>query len=291
MASADGRYYVPSAAHWPIVGSIGLTTMFAGAANWIHGHSYGPYLFTIGAIITMIMMTGWFSVVIAESESNTYNPLVSKSFRWGMIWFIFSEVCFFGVFFGALYYAREVSVPWLGGEGGFEMTKMLIWPSFKAGWPLLTNPDQGLFTAPKEIMHAWGIPALNTAILLTSGATLTWAHWGLVKENRRQLIIGLILTVALGISFLTFQAIEYGEAYKHFGLTLDSGIYGTTFFMLTGFHGLHVTIGTIMLITMTIRSMRGHFTPKNHFAFEATAWYWHFVDVVWLLLFVFVYWI
>jgi cytochrome c oxidase subunit 3 len=215
---------------------------------------------------------------------------MDKSFRWGMAWFIFSEVMFFAAFFGALFYARNFAVPWLGGEGD-RGSSHLLWPSFKAVWPLLNTPDPQLFPAPKEIIGTWGLPALNTLILLTSGVTITIAHWGLVKKKRTQLIIGLMLTIALGISFLFFQAHEYHEAYKDYNLTLASGIYGSTFFMLTGFHGAHVTIGTIMLIVILLRCLKGHFTPEHHFGFEAVAWYWHFVDVVWLFLFVFVYWL
>ena len=138
-------------------------------------------------------------------------------------------------------------------------------------------------------MHAWGIPAINTMLLLTSGATLTWAHWGLIKGKRSQLNWGLALTVLLGATFMGFQVYEYAHAYAEMGLTLGAGVYGATFYILTGFHGFHVTLGTIMLIVMWGRSLKGHFSEHNHFAFEAVAWYWHFVDVVWLILFVFVY--
>ena len=140
-------------------------------------------------------------------------------------------------------------------------------------------------------MHWMGLPLVNTIILLTSGATITWAHWGLIKNNRKQLVVGMALTVALGIAFLACQALEYHEAYTEMGLTLGSGAYGATFFMLTGFHGFHVTLGTIMLIVILLRCMKGHFTPEHHFGFEGVAWYWHFVDVVWLGLFIFVYWL
>jgi cytochrome c oxidase subunit 3 len=203
------------------------------------------------------------------------------SFRLGMAWFIFSEVMFFAAFFGALYYVRNFSLPWIGADE-------LLWPGFEAVWPDTASGPKG---SPFTTMAAWGIPALNTAILLTSGATITWAHWGLLKDNRGQLILGLILTVALGITFLAFQAYEYVHAYTDLGLTLKTGVYGATFFMLTGFHGLHVTLGTIMLIAVLGRSLAGHFRSDHHFAFEAVAWYWHFVDVVWLLLFVLVYWL
>jgi cytochrome c oxidase subunit 3 len=140
-------------------------------------------------------------------------------------------------------------------------------------------------------MGAWGLPALNTLILLTSGATVTWAHWGLLKNNRSQLIWGLALTVLLGVLFIMFQAIEYSHAYSELNLKLTTGAYGSTFFLLTGFHGFHVTIGTIMLTVILFRSVAGHFKPEHHFGFEGVAWYWHFVDVVWLGLFIFVYWL
>jgi cytochrome c oxidase subunit 3 len=205
-----------------------------------------------------------------------------------MSWFIFSEVMFFAAFFGALFYARVYSLPWLGGAGSGALTNELLWPTFEFAWPS-AGPDQlgGEFQA----MPAWGIPAINTAILLTSGVTVTWAHHALRANHRGQLILGLFLTVALGLPFVGLQAFEYYEAYHHLNLKLSSGIYGSTFFMLTGFHGFHVTMGAIMLIVILLRSIKGHFDPDNHFAFEAVAWYWHFVDVVWLGLFIFVYWL
>jgi cytochrome c oxidase subunit 3 len=195
---------------------------------------------------------------------------------------------FFAAFFGALFYARNLSVPWLGGEGHGLMTKEVLWPAYQSAWPTAGPADVG---GEFEPMPAWGLPAINTLILLSSGATITWAHWGLKEGKRSHLILGLMATISLGFLFLAFQATEYMEAYHEMNLTLQSGIYGSTFFMLTGFHGLHVTIGAIMLTVMLIRSLKGHFTPKNHFAFEAAAWYWHFVDVVWLGLFIFVYWL
>jgi cytochrome c oxidase subunit 3 len=210
------------------------------------------------------------------------------SFRLGMGWFIFSEVMFFAAFFGALFYARMFSVPWLGGAGNNEMTGALLWPGFEAAWPTNGPAEVG---GPFETMGAWGIPAINTLILLSSGVTVTLAHWALKKSQRGALVGWLAATVALGALFLALQVYEYGHAYSELNLTLGSGIYGTTFFMLTGFHGLHVTLGAIMLLVILLRSMKGHFTAEHHFGFEAVAWYWHFVDVVWLGLFVFVYWL
>jgi cytochrome c oxidase subunit 3 len=288
MAHAHEGYYVPHGSHWPIVGSIGLTTLLAGFAAWLNGAGSGQMIMLFGIVVTLVMIIGWFGTVIRESESGLYDDQVDKSFRWGMFWFIFSEVMFFAAFFGALFYARALSVPWLGGEGSGVSTHEVLWPAFEAVWPTAGPAEVGGEFQP---MPAWGLPAINTLILLTSGATITWAHWGLKENKRNHLILGLFATVALGFLFLFFQAFEYVEAYHELNLTLESGIYGSTFFMLTGFHGLHVTIGAIMLTVMLIRSIKGHFTAKNHFAFEAAAWYWHFVDVVWLGLFIFVYWL
>ena len=286
MSQAQGGYYLPEPSHWPIVGSVGLAFLLGGFAGWLHGAS--NIFMIVGAVIMAIMLFGWFGTVIRESEAGKYNDQVDMSFRMSMVWFIFSEVMFFAAFFGALFYARQLSVPWLGGEGNNAMTNELLWKGFEAAWP--TN-GPGQVGGDFQTVGAWGIPAWNTLILLTSGLTVTWAHWGLKKGNRGQLILGLFLTVALGGLFVGLQAYEYGHAYSDLNLTLSSGIYGSTFYMLTGFHGLHVTIGAIMLLVMLLRSMKGHFTAKHHFAFEAAAWYWHFVDVVWLGLFIFVYWL
>jgi cytochrome c oxidase subunit 3 len=228
----------------------------------------------------------WFGDVIRESVSGHYNRQVDVSFRMGMVWFIFSEVMFFAAFFGALFYARTLALPWLGGEGDGVMTNSLLWEGFSAAWP---SAGPGQVGGQFQTIPAWGLPLLNTLILLTSGVTITIAHHALKAGNRSQLLIWLGATVLLGCVFLFFQAEEYIHAYKELNLTLGSGIYGSTFFMLTGFHGLHVTLGTIMLAIIWFRCAKGHFTKDNHFGFEAVAWYWHFVDVVWLGLFLFVY--
>lgn len=283
-------YYIPEPSHWPIIGSVGLFTTLIGAALMMLDSAIGSWLLAAGILIVVLMMFGWFGTVIGESESETYNAQVDLSFRWGMFWFIFSEVMFFAAFFGALYYARQYSLPWLGGEGPGILTNSYLWQGYEALWPYTANgPGEigGAFTH----MGAWGLPAINTMILLTSGGTVTWAHHALKAGHRGQLIAGLFLTVALGFLFIALQAIEYMHAFTELNLNLGSGIYGSTFFMLTGFHGLHVTIGAIILTVVLFRCISGHFTPNRHFAFEAAAWYWHFVDVVWLGLFVFVYWL
>ncbi len=284
MASAN--YYVPHTAKWPIVGSIGLFLLVSGFANWMNGSTIGPWMTLAGAATVILMMFGWFADVIRESEAGLYNDKVDASFRQGMIWFIFSEVMFFGAFFGALFYARILSVPWIGGEGTGVMTNQLLYPEFQAAWP--TNGPAAL-GGDFQTIGAFELPLINTLILLTSGWTLTMAHWALKKMQRRALVAWMLATVALGVVFLFLQSYEYVHAYRDLGLTLGSGIYGSTFFMLTGFHGLHVTVGSIMLLIIAFRCMKGHFKPDKHFGFEAVAWYWHFVDVVWLVLFVFVY--
>ncbi len=290
MSDAHSSYYIPDPSHWPLVGSIALTSIMVGAATMLNGASSGSVLMGIGTLILIVMLVGWFGTVIRESEAGAYNSQVDVSFRWGMFWFIFSEVMFFAAFFGALFYARIYSLPWLSGEGSGASTNLYLWPDFEAIWPSTAN-GPGEIGGVFKSMPAWGIPTLNTLILLSSGVTVTWAHHGLKVMKRKQLIAGLLLTVILGFLFVGFQADEYIHAYNDLNLTLESGIYGSTFYMLTGFHGLHVTLGAIMLTVMLFRSIAGHFTPDNHFAFEATAWYWHFVDVVWLGLFIFVYWL
>ena len=277
------RYYVPEPSRWPIFGSIALLLMAFGAVMWLNHAEAGPYLAAAGFAVLIYMLFGWFGAVVHESESGKFNQQVDDSFRWGMSWFIFSEAMFFAAFFGALFYMRVLSIPGLASGETMEQ----LWPGFKAVWPV-AGPGLAETFSP---MGALGIPATNTLILLSSGATLTWAHWGLKKKNRIQLNSGLFLTIALGVVFLCLQAYEYHHAYTEMNLNLTTGAYGATFYMLTGFHGFHVTLGTIMLIVIFARSLKGHFTPEHHFGFEAVSWYWHFVDVVWLLLFILVYWL
>jgi cytochrome c oxidase subunit III len=287
----SSKYYVPHGSPWPIIGSVALFSLMAGAASWLNDWA-GGWAMLPGALLLIGMFFGWFATVIHENQLGIYNQAVDRSFRMGMMWFIFSEVMFFAAFFGALFYARQLSVPWLGGEGVKIVNHLFLWPQFNPGWP--TNGPQHLgprVNGSFEVIAPFGIPALNTIILLTSGLTVTIAHHALRSGHRGVLKLFLALTFLLGFTFVGMQAHEYGEAYRELGLRLSTGIYGSTFFMLTGFHGLHVTIGAIMLLIIWLRTMRGHFTPTHHFAFEAVSWYWHFVDVVWLGLFIFVYWV
>jgi cytochrome c oxidase subunit 3 len=284
-------YYVPHSSPWPIYGAVSLFTLMLGAActlnEWLPAWALLP-----GFLLLVSMFIFWFGTVIGENERGMYNMAVDRSFRMGMMWFIFSEVMFFAAFFGALFYARELAVPWLSGHGVKIFNSLLLWKDYSGSWPsngpaALGPRANGTF----ETVSALGLPAVNTAILLSSSVTVTIAHHALISGHRGRLKVFLAMTFLLGFLFVFLQAKEYHEAYTELGLTLGTGIYGSTFFMLTGFHGFHVTLGAIMLTVIWFRVMKGQFTPQRHFGFEAVAWYWHFVDVVWLGLFIFVYWL
>lgn len=279
-------YFVPHGSKWPVFASVALFVLMVGFASWLNEVSWGRTVFFVGLAGLLAVLFKWFGDVIRESITGHYNTQVDVSFRMGMVWFIFSEVMFFAAFFSALFYARQFALPWLAGEGHGVETHALLWPDFTGGWPTNGPADIG---GSFQIVPAWGLPLLNTLILLSSGVTVTIAHHALKAGKRGILLLFLGLTVVLGCLFLYFQATEYAHAYHSLNLTLGSGIYGSTFFMLTGFHGAHVTLGTIMLLVIWLRCAKGHFTKDNHFGFEAVAWYWHFVDVVWLALFLFVY--
>jgi cytochrome c oxidase subunit III len=288
MTHAANHYYVPHQSHWPVVGSVGLLLLMVGVSSWLNGADPGFWVMLSGFGVLVFMLFGWFGNVISESIDGMYNQQVDMSFRMGMFWFIFSEVMFFSAFFGALFYARNMSVPWLGGSSNNFFTNLLLWTGFENTWPTNGPGDVG---GDFIKMEPFGLPLINTAILLTSSVTLTIAHHALQTGHRGFVKLFLASTFILGFIFVFLQAEEYVHAYQEMNLKLTSGIYGSTFFMLTGFHGMHVTIGAIMLTIIWLRVMKGHFAPNSHFAFEATAWYWHFVDVVWLALYVFVYWL
>jgi cytochrome c oxidase subunit 3 len=287
-AGTEPYYFVPEPSRFPVLLSAGMLLVIVGASQWINGSGWAMWVLFAGLAFWAYVMQGWFRQAVAESEGGSYGRRIDVSYRWSMSWFIFSEVMFFGAFFGALYWARLHAVPNLG-----DAENALLWPDFKAVWP--STPG---FTAspagtvdPFATMGPWPIPTINTAILLTSGLTLTVAHHALIAGNRARTILFMWITVLLGVTFLGFQVYEYMHAYRDLNLRLDSGIFGSTFFMLTGFHGFHVFVGMLMLLFITLRLMKGHFTPERHFGFEGAAWYWHFVDVVWLGLYVVVYWL
>ena len=289
MSASNGDYYLPEPSPWPLVASVGLFTLAGGFVMLMNDVNMAPIVMLIGGLIIAFMMFGWFGVVVKESEGGQYNVHVDISFRMSMLWFIFSEVMFFGGFFGALFYLRNLAVPWLAETD-------ILWLGFEGGWPTAGPMGPDLLPADTvasagqfSTIGAWGIPVWNTIILLSSSVTVTIAHWALKKGQRTSLNVWLAITVVLGFLFLYLQAAEYIHAYSELGLTLGTGVYGATFFMLTGFHGAHVTIGAIILAVILVRCIRGHFKPDHHFGFEAAAWYWHFVDTVWVGLFIFVY--
>ena len=275
-------YFVPSPSKWPVLAGTALLLTMAGASAWVNDIEHAWMLNAFGILCLIAILYKWFGDAIGESEAGKYNERVDVSYRWSMSWFIFSEVMFFGAFFGALFYARTISMPWLA-----DLDHKILWPDFVPHWG-----GQGPAGTIEQFtkMTPFPVPTINTALLLASGVTLTIAHHALRAGHRQQTALWLFVTILLGATFMGFQASEYIEAYSHLNLKLSSGIYGSTFFMLTGFHGFHVTMGATMLSVVLYRVIRGDFTPERHFAFEGAAWYWHFVDVVWLGLYVVVYW-
>ncbi|MBF7051981.1 cytochrome c oxidase subunit 3 [Halomonas sp. KAO] len=282
---SGGSYYVPPTSKWPVLGSLALGLMLIGF-GMILVHGMSGIMMAVGFVALLTVMGLWFLDVIKESRGGLYDAQMDRSFRQGMAWFIFSEVMFFAAFFGALFYVRTFALPWLDGEGA-KGVAALLWPEFTASWPLMEPP--GDVAGPREVLSPWQLPLVNTLILVGSSITLTVAHEGLKEGMRETTRNWLLVTVLLGLSFITIQGVEYYEAYYHYGITLEAGIYGSTFFLLTGFHGAHVIIGATILAVMLLRILRGHFAAENHFGFEAACWYWHFVDVVWVGLFLFVY--
>jgi len=281
-------YFVPQPSRHPFMASLALFFVILGASQWINGADWGRYSLTFGMLFLFFVLFQWFGEAVHESETGQYGRKIDLSFRWSMSWFIFSEVMFFGAFFSALWWARSHSVPALG-----SLDNALLWPGFKAVWPSLaagvTASPAGIIE-PFTTMGPFWLPTINTALLLSSGVTLTIAHHALIDGNRSKTVGFMWLTVLLGITFLIVQGYEYYHAYTAYNLKLSSGIYGSTFFMLTGFHGFHVFVGMLMLLFITLRLQKGHFSPDRHFGFEGAAWYWHFVDVVWLGLYILVYW-
>jgi cytochrome c oxidase subunit 3 len=312
------KYYVPEKSKLAVCATIGLVLSIYGAASIMNDMTFGDpnettsswTIFICGLFFFLATLFSWFRIAIKENIAGMNSAQLKRSYVLGMFWFIFSEVMFFFAFFGALFYVRTLVGPWLAGEGDAGRMNGLLWEGFEFSWPMMQTPQEavggaaaqpiannGSFTSAETSMafasaHAWyaWLPLWNTIILLTSSFTCHIAHMGILDGNRKKFNLWLGITVALGMIFLVVQAYEYYEAYAHFGLTMNAGIYGSTFFMLTGFHGFHVLMGMTMLLIQFLRSVRGgHFTADDHFGFEASSWYWHFVDVVWVFLFLFVY--
>jgi len=304
------HYYVPEQSAFPILATIGLFSLIFGAATFFNEMSAGisgsgRYVALAGFAILCSTLFCWFKQAISENMQGLNSAQMKRSYVWGMGWFIFSEVMFFAAFFGALFYVRTFAGPWLGGEGDKGVFMDLLWGGYQYAWPILETPDQvvngakaafvgagegnSMYLADAHAGWTHWLPLWNTIILLSSSVTVHIAHVGLKNGNRRTFENWLLLTVILAVGFLYLQYLEYVEAYVDLGLTLETGIYGTTFFMLTGFHGFHVFLGMTMLLIMYLRARKGHFSHDECFGFEAASWYWHFVDVVWVCLFFFVY--
>ena len=277
MAEAHTKhhdYHLVEPSPWPLTGSISAFVLAVGAIMWFHDGP--PWVALAGALGVLATMAFWWRDVIREAHSGDHTPVVQLHLRYGMILFIASEVMFFVAWFWAFFDAAlfPAAVHNLGDTN--NVIGMVERNALTGGhWP--PKPSEAF----QKTFNPWELPLVNTLILLTSGTTVTWAHHSLLRGNRKGLIWGLVLTILLGIAFTTLQAYEYAHA----GFKFAGHIYGATFFMATGFHGAHVIIGTIFLTVMLFRALKGHFTPKQHFGFEAAAWYWHFVDVVWLFLF------
>jgi cytochrome c oxidase subunit III len=257
------QYHILPPSIWPFIGSFSALLMAVGGIMWMHEHQAGPWLFFSGVIAVLFVMFSWWVDVIREAHAGDHTPIVQLHLRYGMILFIASEVMFFVAWFWA-YFNAALFPPVVDSVGG-------VWP------------PEGM-----HVLDPFGYPLLNTMILLCSGTTVTWAHHSLINGDRDGLKKGLWATIGLGLLFTAIQAYEYAHAPFNFSGP-EANIYGSTFMMATGFHGFHVIIGTIFLIVCLIRAYRGDFTPRQHFGFEAAAWYWHFVDVVWLFLFLAIY--
>ena len=253
-------YHLVNPSHWPIFGAFAALVMAAGAVAWMHKVGWGPWVFALGTTGVLITMAGWWTDVVHEANTGDHTAVVQLHHRYGMILFIASEVMFFVAWFWA-YFNAALYPSGVEAVGG-------VWP------------PKGI-----EVLDPFVFPLLNTLILLLSGTTVTWAHHSLIEGDRDGLKKGLWLTIILGLVFTSVQAYEY----HHAAFAFAGNIYGATFFMATGFHGFHVIVGTIFLMVCLFRAYRGDFTPRQHFGFEAAAWYWHFVDVVWLFLFISIY--
>ncbi|MBC9034276.1 cytochrome c oxidase subunit 3 [Sphingomonas sp. JC676] len=266
MAGAKNhQYHILPPSIWPLFGAFAALVLASGGIMWMHKAPSASLVFFTGVTLVAITMFGWWSKVIQEAHAGDHTPIVQLHLRYGMILFIASEVMFFVGWFWA-WFDFSLFPSTVEAVGG-------VWP------------PKGM-----EVLNAWQFPLLNTLILLCSGCTVTWAHHALIHGDRKGLIQGLWITIILGISFSCFQAYEYMEAPFPFKAASEGGSsYGGAFFMATGFHGFHVIVGTIFLIVNLVRAYRGDFTPRQHFGFEAAAWYWHFVDVVWLFLFASIY--
>ncbi len=290
----SSNYYVPEQSKFPLLMSASMFVMLFGFGYVVNGLSAGDVssLSVISSVAGLIAICTivflWLRTVVIENIEGKTSAQLKQSFYIGMAWFIFSEVCFFAAFFGSLFYVRTMSIPWLGGEGD-KGSSNILWECFDAVWPLIHTPDPEQYPPMVGQVDPWHIPFWNTCLLVASSVFIHWAEQAMHKGDRQKMIGWLAMTLIFGFVFLFLQAVEYHVAWNQMDLTLNSGIYGSTFYLLTGFHGMHVTLGAIMVTVVFFRALKGHFTKEDEFGFMAASWYWHFVDVVWIGLFIFVY--
>ena len=290
MLNKSKKYYVPASSNWPLVGSFALFCLLDGLATWVHGDWFAYFLLLFGFIILLYMIHGWLGDVIRENRLGlSRDDQVERSFRLGVYWFMFSEAMFFGAMFGALFFIRVFTLPILGGAE--NITHIVLWPSFNAAWPLLQNPDPSAYIGSQVVISPWGIPLLSSCVILLSVITISLAYWAILKEFRRMSMVLQVVTILLGLFFLLLQANEYVSVNTVQGMTLASGIYATTYYVLTGFYAVHMTVGITILTVMLYRMKKHDFNKQNNFAFKAATWFWYFISILWLLVFVFVYWL
>lgn len=279
---SDSHYYVPPPSHYPVTINLGLFILALGLALRINAIASGIVPILAGIAVVLYGAFGWLGKIIYEDESGNYHPWEDRSFRIGMAYFILSELAFFGAFLLALMYARAFSLPELASMD----PHFTLWPDFKGTWPS-GGPKSQAFTP----LGAWGLPAVNAILILASAVSLIWSRKGLSTANRGQMVAGLAIALTLGVAFLFQQAMEYRHA-AELGITLDSGVYGTNFYTLTGVHGVHLLAGIIMLAVLLLRAFHGHFKAESRVGLDLVSWYWNFAVVIpGLLVFIYFYWL
>jgi len=291
MAEQHGTYYVPDHSIWPIVGTLGLFGFAVGSLNF--SSLWGMIVFSLGALTLLVMLFGWMHDVVRESGADLYDAQMGRTFRWGMFWLLLGETFFFGTALGALIYVRFASLPWMAGtgSGGSIMTHYVLWPNFQNTWPLLVGPNPNAFPLPKMTPTAWGLPLLNTLILLMSAITAIFSWRALLTKKQQLAIAGMSVTLLLGLAFLVSQVYFLFQLATKYGVTIASGIYGSLFYFLNTFHLIHIVVGLILFAVILLLTIKNHFNAERTFGFSASVLFWSFLTVIWLFIFVCVYWV
>ena len=290
MSEKNEKYYIPNSSPYPLVGTIGIFLLLFGFVNWIHEETWGMYCALAGLIIFIGVLCFWFRRIIKEYRTGLSTAAqVQRAYRWGVFWFLFTEALFFFGLFFALFYVQVFGIKWLAGEGHGAVTHLMLWPNFQHGWPVMSLPNPNQYTGPAEGPNPWGIPLLNTLVILISVFTITMARKATFEMKRKKMLSYQMATILLAVVFLVLQGFEYYYAYTEEMLKLGSGIYGNIFYFMTGFDGLHVVAGIIMLLVIFFRMKRGDYDSQRNLGVRLISWYWYFVAIVWILLFLFLY--